>query len=197
MRVTLEGNIACGKTTVLNSLPPYVSAYTELLTKWEPFLKLHDADPPRWAMTTQMRVLLDLKNLPNDIICERSPYSARHIFIERHYMKGNLTPLEYSLLDAWYDDCGWMPDLMIYLKVAPSISFQRMKARGRDCEQNVSLETLQQINHLHEQMIRMCPFPVFTLDGNQPTSVLVEEVVQILKHHAPSTMFEPPPLPAS
>jgi len=61
------------------------------------------------------------------------------------------------------------PDLILYLKIDPSIAFERIKKRGRPCESEMSLKYLQDLNKNYEEYIesisKSCN--VWTIDWNE------------------------------
>ncbi|KAK2142971.1 hypothetical protein LSH36_891g02027 [Paralvinella palmiformis] len=97
--VAVEGNIGSGKSTLLE--------YFRTCPLVE---KLLYEDPSRWCFLFNNYVMLSRLEIHSYRqttpvkLMERSLHSTRHIFIENSYRSGSLTDLEYSVLEAWFEN---------------------------------------------------------------------------------------------
>ena len=64
---------------------------------------------------------------------------------------GFLTKDEERLINDIYDRLSWKPDISFYISTDVDTCFQRMRARNRECEQDVSMDYLK---FLHEGYIK-------------------------------------------
>lgn len=77
-----------------------------------------------------------------------------------------------------------MEVFVVYLRSTPDVVYERMKARGRPEESNVSLEYLQQLHDSHERWLmsndeKFNEIPVLVLDAD----ATLDEIVQQYKKH--------------
>lgn len=157
MKVSIEGNIASGKSTLVNRLQQTtrVPVFLEPVNNWTLLDKFYE-DQLRWGFTFNTEVLLSMnkwKNNDYNSIYERSPNSCRYVFTQLMFEDGILTREELDLFDKLFENFSWDQDVIIYVRTPPEICFQRMHQRGRECESNVSLEYLQKLDKAHGYMI--------------------------------------------
>ena len=76
------------------------------------------------------------------------------------------------------------PDVLIYLRVEPEVSMQRIQERGRDEEGGITLDYMQKLHQGYETFIAEMDHytRVLTLDWNQYKEA--EEVARIVKEKA-------------
>lgn len=157
MKISIEGNIGSGKSTIISRLcsDMRVPVFLEPVDEWKDWLSMFYSDPARWGMSFNLHVLLTFtKWKKNDFVAvyERSPISNRYIFAQLQYDQGRMNELELKLFGQLYDNLSWTPDLMIYIRTDPKVSLERMNSRGRNCEDGVPLEYLQAVHDKHESI---------------------------------------------
>ncbi|MGI4812161.1 MAG: deoxynucleoside kinase [Janthinobacterium lividum] len=158
MTISIEGNIASGKTTILRTLigRPDVFVVEEPVDIWREFgtLELFYKDPIRMAPTFQLLILFHLadhykralENAPfgtKYIIFERSPFSAVNIFAK---MFKNMPDRFYQLAENILFECKM--DLFIYLSTDPKTCWERTMIRGRREEANMELSYFEEIDRM-------------------------------------------------
>lgn len=177
-RISFEGNIGVGKSTILKLLQshPRLQQITEILQEpiWEwqnvsgTGLNMLDAFykyPKRNAYLFQSFVFTTRFLQQNAaasqskaalLLMERSVLTDRCVFVETATEQGYFNPLEVAAYDAWYDGVvatlpNVVPDAFVYLRADPNVCYERLKARARSEEAEVGLEYLQSIHSKHEK----------------------------------------------
>lgn len=192
---SIEGNVGAGKSTFLRMIKEYlkVQIVFEPIEKWQNvggtgnLLDKFYADTNRWAYTFQTYAFItriqeqedQAKINPNSIqILERSVYSDRYCFAQNSFELGTMTALEWHLYQEWFswlvDTYTQRPHGFIYLKVDPTICYQRLLKRSRQEEASVPLEYLQKLHEKHEAWLiekkdiapSVQEIPVLVLDCN-------------------------------
>lgn len=194
MKIAIEGNIGCGKSTVLRTIcdKTRIPIFLEPVdTEWKQGLELFYSDHARWGFTFNMNVLntyAKYKDNAFKAIYERSPLSCKHIFSQLQFESGKMSSYEYSLFEEFYNQLAWIPDVMVYIKTPPKLCQQRMNARARECEKEVPLEYLQSVHDKYEQLMLDCvklnvKTKVIIVDGSQDEEAVFNEVITIIKQH--------------
>ena len=157
--ITIDGNIGVGKTTILNYLNFNYNINIDLepIDKWKTFLDNIYINKKNF-FNFQIRVWLDRswiqeKDLNVNIIMERSPYFIRNTFNKYMYNNNLITQPEFNILNELYNktDLIWNPNYYIYLRSDPNKCLKRIISRGRENEQNITFDYLNDIHNLHEE----------------------------------------------
>ena len=189
-RVAVEGNIACGKSTLLRHLSkvPHTEVLYEPVEKWrdiegENLLARYYQDIPRFAYLFQQNVMLTMMEAhqaPQSkplFVMERSAFSSRYCFVKTLYESKVIERLEFNCFDRLFH---WLIsqsppslDLIIYMRASPETCFQRLHSRKREEEKSVSLSYMQALDKCYEQWLGTPGnhvwhnnTPVLVLDGN-------------------------------
>lgn len=191
MKISIEGLIACGKTTVLSKLQNTIRlpVFLEPIDKWTLLNKFYE-DTERWGFTFNIEVIMSMskwKNNNYDSLYERSPNSCRWVFTQMQYEKGGICKEEIDLFDKLCETFSWDQDYMIYIKADPEVCYERMKKRNRGCEETVSLEYLIDLDKKHTDMINLIllkkpQIKVYIVDGNQDEDTVYNHTLDILKN---------------
>lgn len=175
MNIHIEGNIGAGKSTFLNYLEQHVNCNTsqEPVEEWMKIdlLDKFYKDISRWSFTFQMNCFISrthqIENLPqgNNFI-ERSILSDK-IFAENCYNNGDMSKTEYEIYVRW---SSWLYKTVckpikniIYLRSSPEVSYERIKKRNRNGEEEIPLEYLKQLHVFHDKWLL----------GNKDINILV------------------------
>lgn len=205
MRIIVEANIGSGKTTLLKKLEEKlnvnviyepVDTWTKIQdSKGENLLGYFYQDIKRWAYTFQSvafrtRIQEMEKKVKNDSIniIERSVYTDRNVFAKNCHSNGLMNDIEWFDYTNWHD---WLctkfdiqPDLYIYLRVDPEVSFARLQKRSRHEEDGVPLDYLRQIHQRHEEWL-MGLDNVIIIDGNiefETDPQRLDEIINIIRN---------------
>ncbi|KAK7114289.1 hypothetical protein V1264_000373 [Littorina saxatilis] len=194
--VCVEGNIGSGKTTLLDYFrtKPGVEVIQEPVEMWRN-VRGHNAleqmyqDPSRWSMTLQTYVqltMLDIHTRPQKEpvrMMERSIHSARYCFVQNLHNSGNMSDIEFVILDEWYQ---WIlrsqdvhADRIVYLETSPETCHDRIMKRCRSEETGIPIELLQNLHTLHEDWLKHKRFPlqasVLVIDADCDDSSIIEK----------------------
>lgn len=117
-RVSVEGNIGSGKTTLINYFKQFsnIQTYGEPLDKWRNvdgynLLGLLYEDMTKWNATFQSYVQLTRMQIQSSApkegiqvqMFERSVQNNRYCFLENSYRSGLVLPAQYAVLCKWYE----------------------------------------------------------------------------------------------
>lgn len=198
-RVSVEGNIGAGKSTLIKyfSHLPGIETYPEPINWWRNLdghnlLELSYLDRDKWLNTFQMYVQLTRLKVQTTTpqstttvqMYERSLQNNRYCFVEQAFKSGVLHGADYTIIDEWYkwakNNCDIDLDLIVYLRSTPDVVYERMKARKRPEESSVPLEYLKELHDSHEQWlmtddISFNSIPVLVLDADKTLEEIVEQ----------------------
>jgi deoxyadenosine/deoxycytidine kinase len=207
--VLIEGNIASGKSTIIELLKTKLGnaaqVHTEPLQEWTNFcgenlLQQMYEDPKKNSFVFQTFVQytmtkIQLEPAPNKVkITERSLMSERFVFIEAIRTLKHISPIQYEILVAWFKLINSKippADEVIYLRTSPLVALGRLRGRNRVGEESVSKEYLSLLHSLHESWLvdqnqGSLPFKLTIVDQDKPLRELEPEIEAIaarLKNH--------------
>lgn len=162
-RIEICGGIASGKTTLANLLPrldikPILENF-----KTNPFWKAFYADPINTAFETEITFLLQhyhqIKTFGksgSEIVSDFSMYldlAYAHVTLRQDKRE-----IFLSVYREVEKELG-APSLLIHLKCDPEIELRRIRERGRDVENSISIEYLQHINTQLERILTEKAYP--------------------------------------
>ena len=210
-QISLEGNIAAGKSTLIEvfTQDPGVDVLPETLQLWRRLpipgtgathnlLESFYRDQSKYAFAFQSYVMLT--KISQQVtasarpvkLLERGLHSVQNIFSQALHRQGLFPTVEYAVHTQWYDYfCEQheeaMPDLFLWLKTSPSVNFQRVQLRAREEESGLSLEYLELLSELHEKWLGSSPFAERTIviDGNKSKAEVLAACKAALKTALP------------
>ena len=164
MYIAVAGNIGSGKSTL-----------TQLLAKhygWEaryeavehnPYLEDYYRDIHRWSFNLEVyflkerfRDLIDISKSEKTIIQDRTIYEGVYVFTQNNRAMGHLTERDFETYMELFEQMMTVvrkPDLMIYLKASVPHLVGNIQKRGRDYEQSIKLEYLENLNQRYDDFI--------------------------------------------
>ena len=164
MYIAVAGNIGSGKSTL-----------TQLLARhygWEacfesvdnnPYLEDYYRDIHRWSFNLEVyflkerfRNLLAIRQADHTIIQDRTIYEGVHVFMANNKAMGNLSDRDYeTYMELFHQMTSIVrpPDLMIYLRASVPHLVGNIQKRGRDYEQTMNLEYLENLNQRYDDFI--------------------------------------------
>ena len=143
MHIAVAGNIGSGKTTLVNMLSKHYGWKPQFeAVVSNPYLDDYYKDIQRWSFNMEVFFLKErFRNL-----LEISQSNTTIIQDERDYTT-------YMELFEQMTDVVKYPDLMIYLRSSVPHLVKNIQKRGRDYEQQIPLEYLENLNELYEEFI--------------------------------------------
>ncbi|VUZ52200.1 unnamed protein product [Hymenolepis diminuta] len=171
IKVAVEGNIGCGKSTFLKYFGDYssnIQVSPEPIELWNDVrgFKLFEVfygNPNRWSTAFQSQVMTTMMNRQAEKqtapvrILERSVSSCRYIFIEAMNRNGQISDEDLDVFDKFYNYGLSLPssdlDLIVYLRCMPEVCAERIRERDRKGESSISLDYLNQLHDLHEEWL--------------------------------------------
>lgn len=186
--VIVEGNIASGKSTLLNyfSKFPDIQTINEPVDKWRNcngfnLLDLMYKDYKQWLFPFQSYATLTMlqnhtEKCDHEIkLMERSFYSSKNIFIEASKTLGKIHTSVHHMVAEWFEfierNVAIRIDLIVYLRCSPEVVYERMRKRCREEEDEVSSEYLKILHDLHEEWLinkmEKTQIPIIVIDANQ------------------------------
>jgi deoxyadenosine/deoxycytidine kinase len=189
---TIDGNIGCGKTTILNYLHKHKNIQIDLepVDKWKPFLDNVYINKTGY-FNLQIKVWLDRawiqdKETNSIIFMERSPYFIRNTFNKNDFINNHINEDEYNVINEMYQktDKIWKSNFYIYLRSSPKKCLERIKARGRDNETNIDEDYLISIHDLHEeaylQLLETNKNVILIDIENKTIEEIIKEIVSLI-----------------
>lgn len=177
--ISLEGNIAVGKSSFLSFLKEKLHDDAEFI--YEPvdewtsikdkdgknLLQIFYEDKTRWGYTfqnvayiTRMNNLLEAIHNSNKkyIIIDRSLQADLNTFAKMLYNDGCISELEWNAYNKWntFFDRNYgklIQQHIIYLRCQPEIAHSRTKIRNRDSEEGIPLDYLKSLHHYHDMWL--------------------------------------------
>jgi len=171
--IAIEGNIGSGKTTLATMLANEMDARLVLEQFADnPFLPKFYSDPEKHAFPLELFFMAEryhqLKNLKEQDLFKPQIVSDYFFVKSKLFAQNNLKKDEMQLFNRLFDimlSSLSKPDLLVYLYSDVVRLQQNIKNRGRDFEQNISGEYLQNIQDKYLDFLRkQSDFPVLLLD---------------------------------
>lgn len=164
MHIVIAGNIGSGKTTLTNLLVRHYgwTPRKEQVTD-NPYLSDYYKDMKRWALNLEVfflkerfKDLLVINHEKNVVIQDRSIFEGVYIFTTNNHNMGNMSDRDFETYMGLFESMmmvARMPDLMIYLRSSVPHLVDNIHRRGRDYEQNMQLNYLQNLNDLYDEFV--------------------------------------------
>ena len=195
MKISIDGNIGCGKSTIIKllkeNLDDNLYGFTqENISDWDEYLKEYYKDIKKNSLLFQMKVLLhhlsNKSQKKNIDIHERSPLSCINIFGKHLYNSKFLGELDIKLMNNYNKNYGWIPDIIIYIKTSPEIVKNRIDLRSRDGE-TIPISYLENINNLYNNLYisekkKLENIKIYYIDGNSSIEKNLNKILAIIKN---------------
>ena len=179
MHIAIAGNIGSGKSTLTKMLAKHYGWEPRYeAVEHNPYLEDYYRDIHRWSFNLEVyflkerfRDLLAIAEADHTIIQDRTIYEGVYVFMQNNKAMGNLSERDYQTYMELFEQMMSMvrvPDLMIYLRASVPHLVGNIQKRGRDYEQTIQLEYLQNLNERYEDFIyHKYPGQVMTIEKDE------------------------------
>ena len=176
MHIAIAGNIGSGKSTLTKMLAKHYGWEPRYeAVEHNPYLEDYYRDIHRWSFNLEVyflkerfRDLLAIAEADHTIIQDRTIYEGVYVFMQNNKAMGNLSERDYQTYMELFEQMMSMvrvPDLMIYLRASVPHLVGNIQKRGRDYEQTIQLDYLQNLNERYEDFIyHKYPGQVMTIE---------------------------------
>jgi hypothetical protein len=163
--LAVAGNIGSGKSSLTRLLSsrfgwtPYYESVED-----NPYLNDFYGEMKRWSFNLQVYFLSNrfrshktITEGNHSVVLDRVIYEDAEIFARNLYEIGNMDRRDYENYVALYSvmtEYLHPPDLLIYLRANVNTLLKQISMRGRDFEQSISKEYLEQLNAHYERWIQ-------------------------------------------
>lgn len=183
--IAIEGNIGAGKTTLCQMLARDFG-YRLLLEEFadNPFLPHFYKNPERYAFPVELFFMTERHKQLQEELSQRDLFQqaivADYIFFKTLlFARNNLKEEEYRLFQRLFNILNASaprPELLVYLHRSVDNLIGNIRQRGREYEQDISAEYLQQIQQAY--------FDFFKSNENLPILIIDIEEVDFLRKPA-------------
>ena len=165
MHIVIAGNIGSGKSTLTAMLAKHYGWEPRYETVAEnPYLEDYYRDLHRWSFNLEVfflkerfRDLIDIAHAKHTVIQDRSIFEGVYVFMANNKAMGNLSDRDYETFMELFEQMMTVvrvPDLMIYLRASVAHLVGNIQKRGRDYEQQIQLEYLENLNRRYDDFIK-------------------------------------------
>jgi deoxyadenosine/deoxycytidine kinase len=164
MHIAVAGNIGSGKTTLTESLAKHyrwVPHFENI--EVNPYLNDFYNDMQRWSfnlqiyfLQTRLQQIIDIKKLAKTVIQDRTLYEDAEIFAPNLHRMGLMSTRDYNNYKSLFNIMVSLvkpPDLIIYLRASIPTLVSQIQKRGREFENSIRLDYLNQLNERYEQWV--------------------------------------------
>ena len=164
MHIAIAGNIGSGKSTLTRMLAKHYGWEPRFeAVEHNPYLEDYYSDIHRWSFNLEVyflkerfRDMLSIAQSEKTIIQDRTIYEGVYVFMANNKAMGNLSDRDYQTYMELFEQMTTLlriPDLMIYLRASVPHLVGNIQQRGRDYEQTIQLEYLQNLNERYDDFI--------------------------------------------
>ena len=164
MYIAVAGNIGSGKSTLTSLLAKHYGWEARFeAVEHNPYLEDYYRDIHRWSFNLEVyflkerfRDLIDISKSEKTIIQDRTIYEGVYVFMQNNRAMGHLTERDFETYMELFEQMMTVvrqPDLMIYLKASVPHLVGNIQKRGRDYEQSIKLEYLENLNQRYDDFI--------------------------------------------
>ncbi len=162
--IAIAGNIGAGKTTLADKLSahfgwdvlyedvdhnPYLSDFYENMHRWSFNLQIY-------FLNSRISQIRRIQEGSRTVVQDRTVYEDAHIFAPNLYEMGLMSSRDFENYHSLFKTVTSLvapPDLLIYLRASLPALMRQIRRRGRDYENNIRQDYLQNLNNHYETWI--------------------------------------------
>lgn len=193
----VEGATGVGKTTFVQLLKQNMYDISVVYEPVETFTNVNGAgnilglffgDPTRWTFTTEAYIALMHSKAVEDhlkvtsastVIVDRSMYADCYVYGKMAFQSGTMNLIEWEvykqIINVIAKNTSAKPRGFIYLLASPEAALERVRARKRDGEKDVSLQYQNNLNRCYQEWFiqhkdipdDLAQVPVLVIDASQ------------------------------
>ena len=164
MHIAIAGNIGSGKSTLTAMLARHYGweARYEPVSE-NPYLEDYYRDIHRWSFNLEVyflkerfRDLLAIAKADHTVVQDRSIFEGVYVFMQNNKAMGHLSDRDYATYMELFQQMMSvvrLPDLMIYLRASVPHLVGNIQKRGRQYEQTIQLDYLENLNRRYDDFI--------------------------------------------
>jgi deoxyadenosine/deoxycytidine kinase len=164
MHIAVAGNIGSGKSTLTRMLARHYGWEARFeAVHHNPYLEDYYRDIHRWSFNLEVyflkerfRDLIEIEKSEHTIVQDRSIFEGVYVFMQNNKAMGNLSDRDYETYMELFEQMMSVvhyPDLMIYLRASVPHLVGNIQKRGREYEQTMKLEYLENLNRRYDEFI--------------------------------------------
>ncbi|SET28150.1 deoxynucleoside kinase [Prevotella sp. kh1p2] len=164
MHIAIAGNIGSGKTTLTTLLAKHYGWTPRFeAVDYNPYMEDYYRDIPRWSFAMEVfflkerfKDLIALSRSSEHIVQDRSIFEGVYVFAANNKELGNMDDRDFTTYMELFEQMMTivkLPDLMIYLRSSVAHLVANIQLRGREYEQKIPLEYLENLNKRYEDFI--------------------------------------------
>ncbi|MBO5611776.1 MAG: deoxynucleoside kinase [Prevotella sp.] len=164
MHIAIAGNIGSGKTTLTRMLANHYGWQPRFeAVDYNPYLEDYYKDIGRWSFALEVyflkerfRDLIAISKSRETIVQDRSIFEGVYVFTANNKAMGYLSDRDFDTYMELFRlmlTTVRLPELMIYLRSSITHLVENIQKRGREYEQTMQIEYLQNLNDRYEEFI--------------------------------------------
>ncbi|MDR3047854.1 MAG: deoxynucleoside kinase, partial [Bacteroidales bacterium] len=164
MHIAIAGNIGSGKTTLTGMLAKHYGWHPSYETvDKNPYLASFYNDMQRWSfnlqvyfLNTRFRQVINIRNKNRNTVQDRTIYEDAFIFAPNLHDMGLMATRDFENYCSLFELMSQFlqrPDLLLYLKADTSTLVRQIQKRGREYENSIRIDYLQNLNNRYDNWI--------------------------------------------
>lgn len=197
VRICIDGNIGCGKSTVMAHLAQQLSGWhllPEPVHMWEPLLAPFYEAPVNSAARDCTAAMLQVAVLnayalatPDHtvapkVVMERSPWSSLSVFLQAQNLPEYLKQMVYDSAQNMSQNLAKaLPTALIFLDARPAVCMERVRSRKRSGELAITYDYLDILDTFYSVALDMFVGPKIIIDASQDAATVAAEVLAAIQ----------------
>lgn len=211
VKIAIDGNIGCGKSTVIEKLREFTKlknglfkkVYSEDIESWGDWLIKYYEEPKAYALGFQLTVLLSHLRQQGEVgeddkgvyIYERCSHTCNRIFGSLLVDDDIMSERDLELCKSYEKEFNNGVDVLFYLQTTPEICKERIIKRDRSCESSIEMDYLKKLHDKYEDVYNFLEddssahtkkvdgINIYIINATHSAEVVLEIVLDTLTHH--------------